>query len=90
MLHACSLVLHGPRAASVFSAAREDLEDTAYGDDAFEESGEGSSCYGTKVWMPGAVKSEVWEAEGVKEQQLDVTAKPEDLMFQQGGGIPQL
>lgn len=74
----------------IFSAAKEDLEDNGYGED-FEESGEGSSCYGTKVWMPGAVKSEKWEnweAEGVEEQQLDVTAKPEDVMIQQCGGIP--
>jgi len=60
------------------SPSKEDLEDNGYGED-FEESGEGSSCYGTKVWMPGAVKSEKWEnweADVVSEQQLDVTAKP--------------
>jgi len=31
--------------------------------DDFEESGEGSSCFGTKVWMPGASMNEKWEDE---------------------------
>lgn len=61
----------------IFNTSKEDLEDNGYGEE-FEESAE--SCYGTKVWMPGAVKSENWEAEGVSEQQLDVTARPEEAI----------
>lgn len=40
----------------------EVFEESQY-DEEFEgdESGEGSSCVGTKVWMPGAAKEEKWE-----------------------------
>lgn len=43
--------------------SNSEFEDAQYGADDFEgdESGEGSSCFGTKVWMPGAAKEEKWE-----------------------------
>lgn len=41
------------------------LEDAQYGADEFEgdESGEGSSGLGAKVWMPGAARQEHWEVD---------------------------
>lgn len=52
-------------AARLRATSNEEVEDAQYGGDDFEgeESGDGSSCFGAKVWMPGAAKEEKWENE---------------------------